>query len=199
VKIITGMHFGRLTVVEKCGSDRHGNPMWHCLCNCGIEINVRAFSLSSGRTASCGCSRNEKSKARIGSVHPVWKGESAARSTKHSWMYRHFGAPSKCEHCNSETEKHYEWANVSGLYIRDRSDWKRLCTRCHWYFDAHIHTRTNPRYEFNGESLLLTEWARKLGIKVQTLSSRIFNYKWPIEKALTMPVEFRRSQVKSCV
>ncbi len=33
---------------------RH-SVVWHCICDCGKECNVKAYSLISGRTKSCGC------------------------------------------------------------------------------------------------------------------------------------------------
>lgn len=40
-------------------------------------------------------------------------------------------------------------------------------------------------YEFGGERMNLTQWARKLGIKKHSMYERI--EKWPLERALTEP------------
>lgn len=40
-----------------------------------------------------------------------------------------------CEHCKSTTKKRYEWANASGDYLRNLSDWIRLCKSCHIKYD----------------------------------------------------------------
>lgn len=71
----------------------------------------------------------------LGELHPNWRGEEAGYYTKHNWMTRHYGKPNICEHCYSTNSKRYEWANISGNYIRDRSDWLRLCKSCHAKFD----------------------------------------------------------------
>lgn len=34
-----------------------------------------------------------------------------------------------------EQPKRYEWANISGEYKRDRSDWVMLCPSCHRKID----------------------------------------------------------------
>src|ERR1700748_3622937 len=43
--------------------------------------------------------------------------------------------------------------------------------------------RNTVAIAFNGETMCLTEWAKKLNIGVTTLHWRIFKRKWPIEKA----------------
>ena len=32
--------------------------VWHCKCDCGNEIDVRSWNLTSGKSTSCGCSRS---------------------------------------------------------------------------------------------------------------------------------------------
>ena len=32
-------------------------------------------------------------------------------------------------------QSRYHWANVSGKYLRDISDWIQLCVKCHKQFD----------------------------------------------------------------
>lgn len=54
-KDLTGQTFGRLTVVSRIRSDRHGNIIWNCICECGTEKGILRQSLLSGRTRSCGC------------------------------------------------------------------------------------------------------------------------------------------------
>ena len=53
--IEVGMVCGRLTVAERAGSTRHGKALWRCACECGKTTTVRAASLKSGGTQSCGC------------------------------------------------------------------------------------------------------------------------------------------------
>jgi hypothetical protein len=51
-------------------------------------------------------------------------------------MNTHFGKPKKCDHCGTtDTEKHYDWANVDHKYRRRREDFKRLCRSCHLRYD----------------------------------------------------------------
>lgn len=53
--------------------------------------------------------------------------------------------------------------------------------------------RTNRVLTLNGESHALSEWSELRGMKVITLWQRIYAYSWSVERALTEPVDKRRS------
>lgn len=53
----------------------------------------------------------------------------------HKRITRKFGKLSYCEDCKREDLKIYHWANLSGRYLVDRSDWRRLCPKCHMRMD----------------------------------------------------------------
>ena len=57
VRELTGQRFGQLTVTGPAGKSADGRLLWHCRCDCGKTIVVRGYSLTSGGTRSCGCSR----------------------------------------------------------------------------------------------------------------------------------------------
>ena len=52
--------------------------------------------------------------------------------------------------------------------------------------------RSNNRIEWNGKSMILSDWAKELRMTRTTLSYRINTVGWPIEKAFTTPVSTRR-------
>lgn len=52
--------FGRLTALYKCNYKKGNKYPWHCICDCGKEIDVPTDSLTSGKTQSCGCLQKEK-------------------------------------------------------------------------------------------------------------------------------------------
>src|SRR6187551_3466248 len=58
---LTGCVFGRLTVMELAGTDRHGNRLWRCQCACGRSVLVRSTCLLKlrGRNRGCGCMQRE--------------------------------------------------------------------------------------------------------------------------------------------
>ena len=65
-KNLTGLKFGRLTVLEQAGSriGKNGKSLifWKCLCECGNIVEVYAGSLTGGLTTSCSCLQKEKAK-----------------------------------------------------------------------------------------------------------------------------------------
>ena len=56
VRDLTGNVYGKLTVLERAGSDKHRNAVWKCLCECGNFHYINGRSLTTGHTKSCGCS-----------------------------------------------------------------------------------------------------------------------------------------------
>ena len=54
-KDMTGLKFGRLTVISRAENDRHGNAMWNCKCDCGNFKIVKGQSLRKGFVKSCTC------------------------------------------------------------------------------------------------------------------------------------------------
>ena len=58
-KDLTGLKFGRLTVIERVGSNKHKEAVWKCRCECGNFCDIGSYCLKSGHTQSCGCLHNE--------------------------------------------------------------------------------------------------------------------------------------------
>jgi hypothetical protein len=91
---------------------------------------------------------------------------------------------------NGEKKILKNWAEDLGmnyytLLYRYKSDWSK-----EEIFEEDVtHSNGNNNYlTFQGETMRLTDWAEEYGIKPATLHSRLYQYGWPIEKALTEPV-----------
>lgn len=54
----------------------------------------------------------------------------------HQKIRTRLGKPVSCEVCN-ESDRALDWANISGEYQLDTSDWASLCRPCHRDFDGH--------------------------------------------------------------
>ncbi len=97
LKNLSGKRFGRLTVIwlakrrEKAGGGR-----WHCRCDCGDTLIVRARCLVQGVTKSCGCLVNENTRIfDAGSAH-------------NSLTYRSWAAmKTRCTNPNAKDAKSY--------------------------------------------------------------------------------------------
>lgn len=57
---LTNQRFGRLTAKYKCNYKKGNKYPWHCICDCGNEVDVRTQDLTTGKTQSCGCLQKEK-------------------------------------------------------------------------------------------------------------------------------------------
>ena len=56
---LTGNKYFRLVVMERGHRGARGVLYWRCKCDCGKELEVKAQSLRSGNTRSCGCYAKE--------------------------------------------------------------------------------------------------------------------------------------------
>jgi hypothetical protein len=92
---LTGIVFGRLTVLGLSGWDKWGNgsrqPRWWCKCTCGTVKQVPGVSLKVGRSTSCGCYIREVTSKRV-TTHGMRKGKS--HGTPEYKSYR--GAKNRC-------------------------------------------------------------------------------------------------------
>lgn len=107
VKIdLTGMRFGYLVAVRegkpRVRSNGDHRRTYDCNCDCGKDVNVLAFNLSSGHTKSCGCvslKLNRQSHIRHGhtknrevsSTYRTWAGMKSRCLNPRSKFYRNYG------------------------------------------------------------------------------------------------------------
>lgn len=83
-------------------------------------------------------SRIKAGEKHVGELHHAWT-VNPSYSAIHTWIKRTLGSPTQCEHCGNEfvSNRKIHWANKSGKYLRDISDWFRLCVKCHFIYDKH--------------------------------------------------------------
>lgn len=80
--VLVGERFGHLTVLGTA-PPRGGHPYWNCRCDCGVEKEIYASSLTTGRSRSCGCgrvaagkragARSRKHGCASGKEHPLYR------------------------------------------------------------------------------------------------------------------------------
>lgn len=114
---------GKASATSKINIERYAKTNVEVICkNCS---NVFKYPKSQGRLFCNKKCFDEYQTQKI----PISYG------SIHIWVRRKFGTPSKCEHCKTTSSKKFEWANISGSYELDRSDWARLCCKCHRRYD----------------------------------------------------------------
>lgn len=91
---LAGQKFGRLTVIDEEGRNKHGQIIWECLCDCGNTTHSVGTSLKGGYAKSCGCSRkgivNEKNvknliNQRFGRLYVIKERDERAESGNVVW------------------------------------------------------------------------------------------------------------------
>ena len=104
-KDITGMKFGKLTVVERGEKNKRGRHLWICKCDCGGIKEAEAYDLIRGKIKSCGCMVQKKNKEE--------KPESNRRKrTYHNPIFPNtahvlYGMQSRCYNKNCPDYKNY--------------------------------------------------------------------------------------------
>ncbi len=71
MKNITGQKFNRLTAIEFVNKDKFNHPHWSFKCDCGNIKVINLYSVTSGKTKSCGCLDKEKHTSHPNRKHMV--------------------------------------------------------------------------------------------------------------------------------
>ena len=95
---ITGMIFGRLTVLYSCGVNKGHHRIWLCQCICGKQKKVLGLNLKNGNTSSCGCLAIENTKKRSTThgmtktiIHSRWSGMKNRCNNPHDPFWNRYG------------------------------------------------------------------------------------------------------------
>jgi len=197
---IAGMKFGRLTALypnghEICPSRKH--VLWACICDCGVQTDVRLNALRSGGSKSCGCIKKEGNSNRKHGMTKTTEYKSWAHIKARCTNPNHKDFPDyggrgikMCQRWMDSFEAFFEdmGKKPDGMKSIDRIDVHGdYCKEnCRWANDyTQSRNKRNNRYlEFNGLEMCLTDWSRHLGISVSTLIQRL--QEWPLEKALSI-------------
>lgn len=193
---LKGKQFGRLTVIERSGSDANKNATWLCRCDCGNCKVISSASLVHGDTKSCGCLHRErvsnsmrthgKSKTRL---YRVWAGMKNRCYNPEASNYQYYGALgiNVCDEWKDDFVAFESWALLNGY---DATASAQECTldridntkgyspeNCRWanHSDQCNNQSTNRVFTYNGQTHTMSEWAKLVGIKYTTLRSRVRN------------------------
>ena len=193
---LKGQKFGKLTVLERQGSSSDRKANWLCQCDCGNASTVSSVKLTSGHTKSCGCLNLE-------------------RITKHGMSRSRTYAIWNCMRGRCTNPNNYRWKDYGGRGITIDPQWEDFSvfladmgeapdgmtlerkdtnqgyckTNCKWatWHDQFRNRRNNVFLTLNGETKIISDWAKDLGASYHTIQARLHRG-WSLEDALTKPV-----------
>lgn len=211
-KDLTGQKFGRLTVIKRAGTSKSGKVLWLCECSCEEhnQITTTTSNLVTGNTKSCGCLAKENA-SKVGKANTV-HGDTDSR------LYRIFRGMK--DRCYNSKNKDYVWYGGKGIKICEewknnyavfknwainngyketltieRKDFdKDYCPEnCEWItIDQQQRNKSSNRLiTYNGETMILVEWAEKFNIPYKVLCARINDRGHSFEEAINMPYKRR--------
>lgn len=198
---LLGQRFHRLAVIEDLGTGG-GRRKWLCRCECGQTRAITTSDLVRGHYKSCGCLKRDR---LVGVGSNLRHGMSRSR-TYTSWAsmrgrcnrasdpsYAEYGGRgvTVCARWDSfetfledmgtrpagttldriDSTGNYEPGNVRWATPLEQTE-NRDCTR---------------RLEWNGENLSAADWARRLGMRRDTILARL-DRGWTVERALTIAI-----------
>jgi len=199
IKDLTGKTFNYLTVLKLAQTKP---VLWLCRCECGVEKFIDTSNLVRGSTKSCGCMKAQL-VSRATSTH-----RESGTAEYRTWV----SMRSRCKYPSVNGYKNYggrgitvspEWMHDYPQFLKDMgrkpskeysierkdTDGNYERDNCFWATprEQNRNKRMNRVLEFNGESMIITDWAEKIGVSVQTLSQRLTRGD-SLEKALTTPL-----------
>jgi hypothetical protein len=169
---------------------------------CGNTKTVRAGNLKSGASSSCGCLTKERT-SEVKTTHGmsgtptfnVWKGIRKRCLNENDSSYERYGARGikVCEEWDEFSKFYEDMGERPGKgYSIERIDNEGNYSKenCKWAtpVEQNRNKRNNLMLTHHQKTQCLSDWAKEIQMSMSTLHSRIFKYKWSIEKALTTPV-----------
>lgn len=185
---------------------RGKNKYWLCRCNCGTERFVSRVGLRHGTSQSCGCLRKELHHERFfkhgmgqTSAYRRWQNIKRRCYSKSMINYERYGGRGigVCDRWRNSFENFYADMGdpPSSEYSIERVDnlGDYSPENCRWATASEQarNRRSSRLIEHGGETLTLTEWTERTGLKRTTIAERI-NHGWSVDEALTTPVLRRK-------
>lgn len=185
---LIGRRFNQITILGFDHFDKWNKGHWLCRCDCGKVWTVETHQLKSGKTKSCGCL-----KAKMAGDRTRTHGQTGS---KLYWVWAEMIG--RCENPNNEAYKNYggrgitvcfewhsfesfqRWAMSTGYHdglTIERTDNNKgyFPDNCTWATrQMQSENRRNVhKLTVDGETLTISEWARRTGIDRHTIKKRI--------------------------
>ena len=181
-KNLTGLRFGKLTVVERA-ENKGSQTCWRCKCDCGNVCVVAGGKLTSKHTKSCGCLHGQNHGLTGTKIYKTWSNiKRRCFNTKHK-SYKNYGGRgitmfaewihdfqafydyvSKLPHFD---EKGYTLDRIdnNGDYCPDNVRWATKK-------EQNRNKSTNVVVEYQGKLMTLAEASEKSNVQSGTLRLR---------------------------
>lgn len=185
---IIGERYGRLTVIGFDHIDERHQAYWVCQCDCGSKVVVKAASLKSGNTSSCGCYKRDRTRETMAThglsttrLYKAWQAMQNRCENSNYGSYHRYGQRG-IRVCGEwkNFENFRDWAVASGYseglsldrinndgnYCPENCRWTDWGTQCNNRSSNHI-------IEYGGQSHTVAEWARLFNMPYSTLQRHI--------------------------
>ena len=196
-KDITNKKYWKLTAIKFIKTNKQGNSIWLFKCDCGNIKEIRSADVASGNTKSCGClfsekliKRNTTHGMRHTRFYKTWNGIKARCNNPKEECYKYYGERGiKCEWKSfEEFYKDMFPTYQNNLFIERIDNNGNYCKKnCRWAtkIEQANNKRNNHFLFFNGKKQTIAEWHRELGIKYNTIKTRMARG-YPIDKILSI-------------
>ncbi len=197
---MTGTRYNSVIAVNEAGIAASRDTKWLFLCDCGNLFEANGYYVRCGKVKDCPSCAAER--VRMASVKH-WLSNTAEFST---WT----DIQTRCYNSKTKAFKHYggrgivvckRWLDSFDNFLSDMGNRpsknhsiERINvngnyepSNCKWVTDKEQanNKRSNVLVTLNGITKNVTEWIIDLNLNKNTVNSRIYNLKWPLEKALT--------------
>lgn len=215
---LTGRKFERLTVLERAENSSENEVQWLCRCDCGTITKARRGDLIRGKMKSCGCLKKETSRnnGKTCITHGMtrtrlyreWSGIKARCYNENHPNYKNYGLRgiTMCRAWKDDFMAFYAWAKESGydenaprgVYTLERkdNDGPYSPDNCRWITikEQGLNKRNTVRLTHNGETLLISEWAKRTGISEGCIRLRL-RKGWEVSRTLTEPLHEEKRRI----
>lgn len=195
---LSGVAFGRWVALSYAGG-----WLWNCRCSCGKYAAVDGRSLRAGRSKGCiqchaatGPRRTHGGRGER--LYTIWGRMIGRCENQNDKAFDRYGGRGigVCGEWRSSFSEFRAWAIGSGYkpsLTIDRypdNDGNYEPSNCRWatYTQQNRNRRDNKPITYQGERLLISEFAERFGLPADIVKNRITRYGWPIGLALSTPV-----------
>lgn len=179
---LVGQRFGRWTVLA--ADDTGKRRQWRCRCDCGQEKFVPTSNLTCGASTGCRtCGVKSHGHSRHGAAqgtYRIWWAmiQRCRNESNGSWPLYGGRGISVCPQWQASFETFLRDMGVKppGRSLdRVNNDGPYSPSNCRWATpkEQSHNSRAARWISFNGESKVVSEWARYFGVKIPTLFGRI--------------------------